>query len=100
MTEASSQNELGCLNHVYDVIHVYDNEPVYHRVGIPECPLLPKRPPQGDSGGPLVLKREDSDSYELIGIISWGIGCAQQNQPGVYTRITYFRKWVEQIMLF
>jgi len=55
---------------------------------------------EGDSGGPLVTQRNNSDRHELIGIISWGIGCAQKNQPGVYTRITYFREWVEQIMLF
>lgn len=55
---------------------------------------------EGDSGGPLVLQRPDSEQHELIGVISWGIGCAQRNQPGVYTRITHFKQWIQQILQF
>lgn len=36
----------------------------------------------GDSGGPLT----DSKGT-LIGIVSWGIDCADKNYPGVYTRV-------------
>ncbi|XP_022669485.1 serine proteinase stubble-like [Varroa destructor] len=55
---------------------------------------------EGDSGGPLVLRDEDSGAWNLIGIISWGIGCAVPNQPGVYTRITRFADWMKQIIVF
>ncbi|XP_028967071.1 serine proteinase stubble [Galendromus occidentalis] len=55
---------------------------------------------EGDSGGPLVLKDEESGQWNLIGIISWGIGCAMPNQPGVYTRITKFADWIKQIIVF
>ncbi|KAH8024040.1 hypothetical protein HPB51_020798 [Rhipicephalus microplus] len=55
---------------------------------------------EGDSGGPLVLKDLKTGQWSLIGIISWGIGCALPNQPGVYTRITHFADWIRQIIVF
>ncbi|XP_050315723.1 serine proteinase stubble [Anthonomus grandis grandis] len=54
---------------------------------------------EGDSGGPMVIQREDK-RFMLAGVISWGIGCAEPNQPGVYTRISEFREWINQILQF
>ncbi|MFF4652460.1 S1 family peptidase [Streptomyces sp. NPDC001380] len=36
---------------------------------------------QGDSGGPLVVHGQ------LVGLVSWGTGCAESGHPGVYTRL-------------
>ncbi|XP_065204628.1 venom protease-like isoform X2 [Planococcus citri] len=48
---------------------------------------------QGDSGGPLVLSV--SASYYLIGIVSYGIGCASPFYPGIYTKVAYFLDWIK-----
>ncbi|CAG7677633.1 unnamed protein product [Allacma fusca] len=48
---------------------------------------------QGDSGGPMVL--EEDSQKTLIGLVSWGIGCACKGYPGVYTRVTSYLKWIQ-----
>lgn len=46
----------------------------------------------GDGGAALVCPEDDV--FYQYGITSWGIGCANQ-YPGVYTKIPYFRSWID-----
>jgi len=49
---------------------------------------------QGDSGGPLATVIDDR--WTLSGIVSWGYGCAQRNQPGVYTHVAKYLHFINQ----
>lgn len=43
---------------------------------------------QNDSGGPLVAEGQ------LLGIVSWGRGCAREGFPGLYTSIPDLHSWI------
>ena len=47
----------------------------------------------GDSGGPLT--RAQGNERVLVGLVSWGIGCALPGIPGIYTDVSAYRAWVE-----
>ncbi|KAJ3664534.1 hypothetical protein Zmor_000092 [Zophobas morio] len=45
----------------------------------------------GDSGGPFI------NDGVLIGVTSWGDGCGAPDNPGVYAKVSYFRKYIDNI---
>lgn len=45
---------------------------------------------QGDSGGPMAL------DGTLVGVVSWGFGCAEPNYPGVYARVASVLPWIAE----
>ena len=58
---------------------------------------------QGDSGGPLVTtenRRRRSNGgktgWTLIGVVSWGMGCARPGTYGVYTEVSRYLGWIAQ----
>jgi len=50
----------------------------------------------GDSGGPLVRQPGYNEPWEVVGVTSWGILCAMQRKPGVYTRVYQYLDWIRQ----
>lgn len=49
---------------------------------------------QGDSGGPLIMKQ--GDKSVLVGVVSWGEGCARQQKYGVYSKVNAVTDWIEE----
>ena len=48
---------------------------------------------QGDSGGPIVVPDGNGNPI-LIGVVSWGQGCARPNKYGIYAKVSYGFEWV------
>ncbi|XP_065342616.1 uncharacterized protein LOC135941205 isoform X1 [Cloeon dipterum] len=50
---------------------------------------------KGDGGGPMVC--EKGGSWQVVGVVSWGIGCGQYGVPGVYVKVAHYLDWIRQI---
>ena len=50
----------------------------------------------GDSGGALVknFDVDGDDAYYQVGVVSFGFECAKPKEPGIYTRMTSYTKWM------
>jgi len=50
---------------------------------------------QGDSGGPLTHE-DDEGVTSVVGVVSFGIGCARKTHYGVYARVTAVLEWIKK----
>ena len=51
---------------------------------------------QGDSGGPLVARTWEGGPVQ-IGVVSWGLGCARADSPGIYARVSAYTGWIASV---
>lgn len=49
----------------------------------------------GDSGSPAYARKSDGTKI-LVGLVSYGFGCAQTGKPGIYTNIASYANWITQ----
>ena len=53
---------------------------------------------QGDSGGPLICSIDGR--AVLTGVVSHGSGCGEEGKPGIYAKVSYFKKWFQSGLLY
>ncbi|XP_014286485.1 serine protease snake-like [Halyomorpha halys] len=74
--------------------------PLGHQPDLMICAGVPdgsKDACTGDSGGPLITGNEFSCVKTQIGITSYGNKCGLPDSPGVYTRVSNYIPWIEEV---
>jgi trypsin len=84
VTDATCRLEYGLINYIYASMICAGES------GKDSC--------QGDSGGPLehVATVDNTTVTTLVGLTSFGVGCARPRFPGVYSEVSYFRDFISE----
>ncbi|XP_074860697.1 vitamin K-dependent protein C [Carettochelys insculpta] len=51
---------------------------------------------KGDSGGPFAVSYHGT--WYLLGVVSWGEGCAEEGKYGAYTRVANYIPWIKEVV--
>lgn len=54
----------------------------------------------GDGGSPLVCQNDSNKSWTVVGLVAWGLGCAQREVPGVYVNVASYANFIRQNVRF
>jgi len=73
----------------------YTNHGIYDNMMCCDSANVGRDACQGDSGGPLIKLGQTAAQDVLVGVVSWGVGCA--DLPGVYSRVTEVLPWIRNI---
>ncbi|KAJ9589637.1 hypothetical protein L9F63_017162, partial [Diploptera punctata] len=72
--------------------HYYSSDTIHENMNLCAGYVLGQKDAcSGDSGSPLVC------GGRLTAITSWGYRCAYPESPGVYTKVDYYAKWIENV---
>lgn len=63
----------------------------------PDTSLLHGDSCEGNSGGGLVCQ-EESGRWVLTGVVTGGNGCSSPSSPALYTRVSRFRSWIDEVI--
>ena len=80
---------------LFDPYHAFDSSKVYNTKNVI---LISIRFSQYDSGGPMVYYNRSDDRWVLVGVVSTGYGCARAGFPGIYTRVSEFVGWIQNVI--
>jgi len=50
----------------------------------------------GDSGGPFIVAK--NGHHYLVGVVSYGRGCARPEYPGVYSNVLHYLSWINSVV--
>ena len=63
----------------------------------PDTSLLHDDSCQGNSGGGLVCQ-EETGRWVLTGVVAGGYGCGDPSSPSLYSRVSRFRSWIDEVI--
>ena len=47
--------------------------------------------------GPVITLEPSTGRWSVIGVVSWAYGCARDDYPGVYARVTKVVDWIKGV---
>ena len=74
-----------------------DNLPTAHAISQPAQYIVYESYYSLPQGGPIIIPGKDQNGSKdiQVGVSSWGVGCANRDFPGVYSRVSSQYRWIK-----